>query len=154
MEKILLILSTTRSSPKSIDRAIKLTREQEAELVLLYVLDLELPQSIVRHMAEEGWFGGQPSDDFYDALLHEYEIWGREKIEEIKNQAEAQGIPFRAVIKRGKFLSETLGFIETENVDHVIVTRRRRSNLSRFIFGSAVGELKARFMGKVQVIDE
>jgi nucleotide-binding universal stress UspA family protein len=154
MNKILLILSTTRSSLKSIGRAMLLAKEHGAELILLFVLDMEMPRHIAREMAEKGWLGGQPSEEFYEAVLNEYEAWGREKTESLKKEAEDKGIPFRAVVKRGSFVSETIRFIQDEKVDHVIVTRRRRSNLSRFIFGSAVGELKSRFPGKVEVVDE
>jgi len=153
-EKVLLIISTTRKSPKSIERAIQYAKEKNAELVCLYVLDLELPESIVRQMTEEGWFGGKPSEQFYQALLNEYERWGKEKIEEIKKEAEKQGVPFRAEFRRGSFLAEALDFIEKEKVSYIIVTRRRRSNLSRFLFGSAVAELKKKVNVPVEIVDE
>lgn len=153
-EKVLLIISTTRKSPKSIERAIEYAREKNAELVCLYVLDLELPKSIVKQMTEEGWLGGKPSEDFYLALLKEYERWGKEKIEEIKKEAEKHQIPFRAEIRRGDFLNQALDFINQEQVNYIIVTRRRRSNLSRFLFGSAVAELKKQVSVPVEIIDE
>jgi len=131
-----------------------LAASHQARLLLLFVLDVELPQSIVRQMTEEGWLGGPPSEAFLEALLKEYETWGSKKIQEIRAQAEERGIPFQSFVKRGDFLQETAAFIETERVDHAIVTRRRRSGLSRFIFGSAVGDLQSRFPGKVEVIDE
>ncbi len=153
-EKVLLIVSTTRKSPKSVERAIEYAQEKNTQLICLYVLDSELPKAIVKQMTEEGWLGGKPSEDFYLALLKEYERWGKEKIEEIKKEAEEHQIPFRAEIRRGDFLNQALDFINQEQVNYIIVTRRRRSNLSRFLFGSAVAELKKQVSVPVEIIDE
>jgi nucleotide-binding universal stress UspA family protein len=51
-------------------------------------------------------------------------------------------------------VDEVLAVVEKEKVDLIMVTRRKRSGLSRFIFGSAVAELKETANCKVRIIDE
>jgi len=55
---------------------------------------------------------------------------------------------------RGEFVEVALKVIQKEAADLIIVTRRRRSNLSRFIFGSAVAELKSKTDCPIMIIDE
>ncbi len=76
------------------------------------------------------------------------------KIRHIEKEAKAQGIPHRSISCWGRFVEVALKVIEREQVDLIIVTRSKRSNLSRFIFGSPVAELKERADCKIMIIDE
>jgi nucleotide-binding universal stress UspA family protein len=154
MTKVLLVLSTTRESPASIDRALGLASDHHAELIVLFVLDEDLPLSIVEHLTERGFIGNRPSEQLYEAILKEYEIQAEKKTAEIAARAAAQGTPCRSIRARGSFLDETLRVLEEEKVDVAVLTRRRRSNLSRFLFGSAVADLVKRAPCPVEIVDE
>ncbi len=68
--------------------------------------------------------------------------------------AKNRGVDCKSIIRKGKFLDEALSVVEAEKVDLIMVTRRKRSGLSRFIYGSAVGDLKKMAGCKVKIIDE
>jgi len=154
MDKILLILSTTRKSEKCINEAVEIASKENAELITLFVVDYEVPQKILDSLTEEGWIGGKTTENLFNAVLDEYTIQGKEKVSEIEEVAKKKGINYKSIIKRGTFLGVSLSVAEEEKVGLVLVTRRRRSCLSRFFFGSAVAELKEKVSCEVKIIDE
>ncbi len=153
MKKILLILSLHRNSQESVDEAIKLAKERDAELLIFFVLDNEYAESMVHKLADEGWIGGKPSEEFHLALLKEYKIQSEERIRETKERAQAKGIKVRSITKSGILLDETLSLATIEEPDVIVISRRKRSNLSRFIFGSLAKALKQHVNCEVKVID-
>ncbi len=154
MDKILLILSTTRKSEKCINEAVDIASKENAELITLFVVDNEVPQKILDSLTEEGWIGGKTTENLFNAVLDEYSIQGKEKISEIEEVAKKKGVNYKSIIKSGAFLDVSLSVAEEEKVGQVLVTRRKRSGLSRFFFGSAVAELKEKITCKVKIIDE
>ena len=154
MDKILLILSTTRKSEKCINEAVDIASKENAELITLFVVDYDVPQKILDSLTEEGWIGGKTTENLFNAVLDEYSIQGKDKISEIEEVAKKKGVNYKSIIKRGTFLEASLSVAEEEKVGLVLVTRRKRSGLSRFFFGSAVAELKEKVTCKVKIIDE
>ncbi|MFQ5963051.1 MAG: universal stress protein [Candidatus Scalinduaceae bacterium] len=154
MDKILLILSTTRKSNKCIKEAVDIACRKKAKLVILFVVDYEVPQKIFDKLTEEGWIGGKPTENLFNAMLDEYSIQGRDKIAEIEAIAKSVGVRCKSIVRKGKLVDVTLSIVEAEKVNLIIITRRKRSGLSRFIFGSAVAELKEKVKCEVRIIDE
>ncbi len=154
MDKILLILSTTRKSNKCVKEAVEIACEENAKLIILFVVDYEVPQKILDKLTEEGWIGGKPTENLFNAVLDEYSIQGKDKISEIEEMAKNKGVHYKSIVRKGKFVDETLAVIEAEKVNLIMVTRRKRSGLSRFIFGSAVAELKEKVKCEIRIIDE
>lgn len=154
MDKILLILSTTRKSDKCIKEAVDIASKEKAKLIILFVVDNEVPQKIFDSLTEEGWIGGTTTENLFNAVLDEYSVQGKEKISEIEAAAKSKGVDYKSVIKRGTFLDVALSVAEEEQVSLILVTRRKRSRLSRFFFGSAVAELKEKVTCETKIIDE
>ncbi len=154
MDKILLILSTTRKSNKCVKEAVDIASKGNAVLIILFVVDYEVPQKIFDRLTEEGWIGGKPTENLFNAILDEYSVQGKDKILEIEEMAKSKGVGYKSIVRRGKFLDVALSVVEAEKVNLIIVTRRKRSSLSRFIFGSAVAELKTMVDCEVKIIDE
>lgn len=153
MEKILLIISFLRNAPKSIEEAIHLAKEKNAELVVFFVLDVEFADKIVRKLTDEGWIGGRPSEQLYRSLLKEYKLQSEAKIREIEKRARENNVTVRSIIKSGSLLDETLKIVRLEEPDLIVISRRKRSNLSRLIFGSLVNALKKQVRCEVKIID-
>ncbi|MDR4499084.1 MAG: universal stress protein [Candidatus Scalindua sp.] len=154
MSKILLTLSTTRKSNKCIKEAIEIANKGDVTLIILFVIDEEIPQKILEKLTEEGWIGGKPTENLFNAVLDEYTLQGRDKVAEIEELAKSKGIRYKSIIRKGKFLDEVLSVVESEKVNHILVTRRKRSSVSRFFLGSAVAELKKKVPCEVKIIDE
>lgn len=154
MKKILLILSFLRRSSKTIEEAIKLAKEKQAELIVFFVLDIEYAHSIAHKLTDEGWIGEKPSEQLYTSLLKEYKLQAEQLIAEIEKRAKNEKLPIRSLIKSGSVLKETLRLANLEDPELIIITRRKRSSLSRLIFGSAVKDLTQQATCEVKIIDE
>ncbi|MFQ5707636.1 MAG: universal stress protein [bacterium] len=153
MKKILLILSFLRSSPKTIATAIGLAKKMKAELLVFFVLDIEYAEKIVHKLTDEGWIGGKPSDQLYDSLLKEYKLQAEETTLEIEKMAKEQHVPVRSIIRSGSLATQSLRLAHLEKPDLILITRRKRSNLSRLIFGSAVKTIQEQAPCDVKIID-
>ncbi|RMD93850.1 MAG: universal stress protein [Calditrichaeota bacterium] len=154
MKKILLILSFLRRSTKSIEEALRLAKEQNAELLVLFVLDIDYADKIVHQLTDEGWIGGKPSEQLYTSLLKEYKTQAEEIIEDIVEKARELKVKVRPFIKGGTLLDETMKLCRLEDPDLIIITRRKRSRLSRLIHGSTVKILKEIAPCEVKIVDE
>lgn len=154
MEKILLILSTARKSNKCVKEAVDIAGKENAKLIILFVVDYEVPQKILDKLTDEGWIGKKPTENLFNAILDEYSAQGKKKISEIEKMAKNKGVDYKSIVNKGKLVDETLTVAEAEKVDLIMVARRKRSGLSRFIFGSAVAELKEKAKCKVKIVDE
>jgi nucleotide-binding universal stress UspA family protein len=154
MDKILLILSTTRKSDKCVKEAVDIASKENAMLIILFVVDYEVPQKIFDSLSEEGWIGGKTTENLFNAILDEYSVQGKDKILEVEEVAKNVGIDYKSIVKKGTFLDVALSVVEKEDVNLILVTRRKRSSLSRFFFGSAVAELKEKVTCEVRIIDE
>lgn len=154
MKKILLVLSTTRKSPESVSAAIEAAEAASAQLVILFVVDRQLSDKVIRQLTEEGWIGGSPSERLYRAMQAEYVAQAEVIVREIQQQAERAGVSARPLIREGDFIETVLKVIAEEDVEQVILTRRHRSRLSRILFGSAVAEIQRRSPRPVKIIDE
>jgi nucleotide-binding universal stress UspA family protein len=154
MPKILLLLSFLRRSPRCIELALQIAAERQSELIVLFVLDTEIPQAVTRKLTEDGWMGGKPSEKFLEALRQEYHEQAQTKLREVEETAKDKGISVQTFSRQGNLVDEALALLDQEKIDLIIVTRRKRARLSRFLFGSAVADLMKRAPCPVQVIDE
>jgi len=153
MKKILLILSFLRNTPKCAEAAIQLAKEKNSELVICFVLDIEFADKIAHKLTDEGWLGGKPSEQLYDSILNEYKIQSDLRTKQIEQSAIEAGVPVRTLIKRGDLLQETLKIVTVEEPALIVISRRKRSKLSRLIFGSLVNALKQEVDCDVVTID-
>jgi len=153
MNKILLIVSFLRASDRTIDEAITLAKEQNAELVASFVIDAEYAEKIAHRLTNDGWIGMKPSEHLYRSILQEYKSQAEAKLAEIEQRARNAGVPVRSIIRRGVVLEETLKIARAEHPTIIVITRRKRSKLSRLIFGSLAKALEKQAECEVRVID-
>jgi nucleotide-binding universal stress UspA family protein len=152
--KIMLLLSFLRRSPQSIELALQTAIERKSDLIVLFVLDEEVMKMVAKKLTEDGWIGGKPSEQFLAALRQEYREQAQAKIQEVEAAARLKGISVRSFSREGSLVEEALALLAQEKIDLVVVTRRKRSRLSRFLFGSAVADLMMQAPCPVKVIDE
>ena len=152
--RIMLLLSFLRRSPKCTELALQMAAERQAELIVLFVLDEDVMTKVTKKLTEDGWIGGKPSEQFLVALRQEYREQAQTKIQEVEKAARLKGIALRSFSREGNLVDEALALLKEEKIDLVIVTRRKRSRLSRFLFGSAVADLMMQAPCPIQVIDE
>lgn len=154
MLTVLLVISTTRESPKTIQYALKRVKELKARLVALCVIDTTLPSSILQKLADSGFVGDKPGEEVYSQILQEYNQRAEKKLQEISGAAERDGILVRTILRQGDLVSECLRAIEEEKAYAVIVGRKRMSKLSQFIFGSPIKMIEKNAKCPVEVVEE
>jgi len=154
MKKILLTLSTTRQSSKTVDYALKIAGDEKAKLIILFIVDPDLPQFVLDKMMDVGFMGDSPTKQLYQSILREYKERGQKIIEEISQAAKSLGIECTNIMTEGGFVKECLKVIAKDKPEVAILTRADRSNLSRFLFGSAVNQLKQKSPCLIKVIKE
>ena len=155
MKGVLLLISSTRMSQKSVTHAMKICRDKKLPLNVTFILDSELAEHIFDQLTTEGFVGDKPGELVQKAVLEEYEIRGRAKIEEVCIMARQNGVECHTVFEKGKFLDLCRNIISDRKIEHIVITRLKRSNLSRFIFGSAIAQLQKEFIEvEFEVFDE
>ncbi|MCB7128583.1 MAG: universal stress protein [Candidatus Brocadiales bacterium] len=154
MENVLLIISTQRLSCRSINHAIDLTRKRGLQLMVLFVMDSKLPESIFRKLEDEAYLGYMPSEEAYRHILEEYEERGKLLLSEIKAMADKEHVPCKTVFREGDFFEECEKLLAEEKMQTAIVTRKKRSSLSRFILGSDINKLMEMANCPFEIFDE
>lgn len=145
MKGVLLIISSTRMSQNSVEHAMRICKSENIPLHVTFILDSELADSIFDQLTMEGYLGDRPGEIVKQAVLTEYEIRGRAKIEELCNLAKENDLECNTVFQKGNFLENCRNIISEKKIKHIVITRLKRSNLSRFIFGSAIDQLQKEF---------
>lgn len=154
MDTLLLVISTTRESPKTISYALKRAKELGGSLTVLCVIDTELPASIMNKLADTGFVGDKPGEEIYTKILNEYGLRGQKKLDEIAFMAREQGVGVKTVLKKGDLVEECLAAIDREKTQAVIIGRKKMSKLSQFIFGSPIKQIQENAPCPVEVIAE
>lgn len=154
MKTILLALSTTRQSPKTIDYALKKAQREKAHLIILFIVDPDLPHLVLDKMLDVGFMGDKPSMKLYQSILKEYRERGKKITEEISKAADSLGIEWSTQVAEGEFTVECLKVIEEKKPKMTILTRTERSRLSRFLHGSAVNQLKRKTKCPITIVKE
>lgn len=154
MQTVLLVLSTTRESPKTVAYALRRTKELGGRLVILCVIDTRLPASIQEKLADSGFVGDKPGQDVYVQILQEYKQRGEKKLAEVAEAARREGLDATTALREGDIVEECLSAIDRENVSVVIIGKKKISKLSQFIFGSPIKLLEKNAKCPVEVIEE
>ena len=154
MGYLMLVLSPTRSNPKSVDLAISLVQSTKRPLLAVFVVDTRVTDAISGRIVDVGFLGDKVSSQLQEAILKDYEERGRRELEEVKRRAQELGIECELLIRKGDFVRQCLRIATEKQVEDMIVSRAERSNLSRKLLGSAVNELRERAPCPVMVVSD
>ena len=103
MKGVLLIISSTRMSQNSVEYAMRICKSENLPLHVIFILDSELADSIFDQLTMEGYLGERPGEIVHQAVLQEYEIRGRAKLEELCNLAKENDFECNTVFQKGNF---------------------------------------------------
>ncbi len=153
-KKILLVLSTTRESPKTVEYALEQARLQNALLIVLCVIDTELPSSILDKLENTGFVGEKPGEELFEKILEEYKQRAEKKLGDIRRISENQKIPVETILKQGDLAQLCLETISEQDVSLVIIGRKKESKFSQFVFTSPIRKIEKSSPCPVQVVEE
>lgn len=151
---VLLALSNTRQSEKAIDLALnRIENSAGGRLQILFVLDTEIPKQLFSQLTDRGFIGEKPSDQLAKAIMEDYRKHAKDEIGRIAQKAAKRSVEFDSEIVEGIFADEAIKAVEKHQPDLLIVARKKRSRLARFLTGSAVDNLRAQSPCPVEVVE-
>ncbi len=153
MKNTLLVLSTAAQSPKATDVALNIAKEQGGTLIVLFVADVDMTATIFDRLEGTTMIGESQGQAVQCALLEEYKRQGEQQLAMIKKRAEEQGIPTETIFKMGGFADECIAAIRGNEIETTVLTRTRRSQLSRFIFGSPIKKIQDNVDCQFEIVD-
>lgn len=154
MKKLMLVLSNISFSASSVNYAIERAEKEEFELVAVFVLDEEIPESVSSLLMYIGFLGPKPTDDLKATLLSEYKKRAASELEHVEKLAGEKKLPMKKVLRKGKFVDEVLKVQEEEKADLVVTSKSRSPMLSQILSSYNLDELKNRLNEKLVVIEE
>ncbi len=142
MNRVLLILSASRVSNSCVDGALNAAGSENAELVVLFILDTVMPHDVRERMSHEGFLGEAASGRLLLSMRKELKRQGINELAQVARAAEKRGITHRTELVEGEFLTRALEAAQTEAPTVIFVAKREHAALSRLVSGSRAEELK------------
>jgi hypothetical protein len=154
MKKLILVLSNISFSSASVEYAIKKSEEEDYELITIFVLDEEIPESVSSLLMYIGFLGLKPTSDLKTTILEEYKKRAYSELERVGHLAKEKGLPLRTVLREGKFVDEILAMQAEEKATLVIASKPKAPLLSQVLTSYNMKELKEKLGDKLVIIEE
>jgi len=152
--KLMLVLSNISFSSSSVTYALKKAEKENHELIVVFVLDEEIPNSVSSLLMYIGFLGPKPTDDLKTTLLEEYKKRAQSELERVEKLTREKNIQMKKILKKGRFVKEIITVCEKEKPDFVITSRPRAPMLSKVLSSYNLEELNKKLGEKLIVIDE
>jgi len=154
MKKLMLVLSNISFSSASVSFAISKAEKEDYELVVIFVLDEEIPESVSSLLMYIGFLGPKPTDDLKKTILEEYKKRAYSELERVEKLVKEKNIPMKKILREGRFVDEVIKVQEEENVDFVVTSRPQSPLLSQVLSSYNLKELKNNLGEKLIIIEE
>ncbi len=120
--KWLLALSSTRDREEGVQQLLE-ELQPDDELVLLFVLDRRIPESVASWLLYLGFMGETLTDEIREILFGELTRNAEERVRELKQKAEQRGIRVKTLFQEGNFFDALRQVYEAEKPDRVVFFR-------------------------------
>lgn len=160
MTRILLVVSTTRYSKRSLELALEEAAQASApvQLELLYIRETAEMAQVTRSMDGQGFLGLEPQDEILHSLEQQHHATALRRIARVEGKAkELEGVTFSSEEVQGDYVELARERALSGDFDVVFMTRADKPFVSRLLFGNEtdkVARLVRQRGGKVVVSDE
>ena len=140
---MLLVISGAGSLDKAADYVLTQTaKEAPYEVILLFVVDSEVPASVSSWLIYVGFMGDKPSEDYRHTILKEYRRRAQEDLDELRDKLEVSGRPCRTRLEEGN-LADTLRRVAVEEqADQMVLALPDKSEVGAALYHEAAKELR------------
>ncbi|MDF1565180.1 MAG: universal stress protein [Deltaproteobacteria bacterium] len=128
---VLLLCTTTRDCPRTLEAALQVARGGGRELLALFVLDPALLQATASLLSQAGFDATERSAE---ALEPAYRSRAEARLGEIRRAALEAGLQVRTELREGSFTDQLEALLGEEGPSRVICARKRRSHYARLVF--------------------
>lgn len=138
MNKLGLVLSTSRYSMHLIDRIFTdiSASEDELSIEVLYVIEVDQLEEISKQVGGSGFLGAGLQQEVLESLQAEHHRMALERIAEVRHRAQNRSIALALTEVQGNFMESVLAFAEEKQCTAIYLTREDKPFISRFLFGS------------------
>ena len=154
MKRVLLILSTSRTSNEAIEFAIDKAKTEGLGITALYIIDTTLTNELFDKFTDIGFIGDKPSTELVESIMKEYRQRGYEEIGNVQKAAMEAGIDFDALTTQGSYVQEALKAIKENNVENVVAVKRKISVFLKYFSKSPVDTLVEESTCEVKVFEQ
>ncbi len=153
-KKILLILSTTRTSVRAIEYAVELAKKNDAELLTLFILETEVAGEVFETFSDIGFIGDKPGTKLIEAMMREFRQRAYQELKSVEDYAKGRGVDNESIIEKGDFIERSLWVIDKYKVDTAVAIKKKRSAIASYFVKSRVLSLKDQAPCEVEVFEE
>ncbi len=153
-DPVLLILSTTRTSPGAVDYAIDLAKREGRELIVLFIIETDVVNEVFETFSDIGFIGDKPSSRLTEAMMREFRQRGYAELKEVEKRARKKGIKTHSIIEEGDFIKKALWVMEKYHVHRAVAIKKRRSAIASYFVKSQVLKLKELAPCQVEIFEE
>lgn len=132
-KRILLTSDGSKNSKVAIKHALQIASDENAELVILHVVD----RKHLTNIQEEEYGKYKTVEEYSTKVLNEFE-------KEVQQTAEIQGqsnVKIRKLSLGGKPCDVIIDVCEKENIDMVVISNSGKSKVDRFLLGSVTEKI-------------
>jgi len=154
MKKIMLALSNISFSSSAVSYSISKAEKEGYELIAIFVLDEEIPESVSSLLMYIGFLGPKPTDDLKKTILEEYKKRAHSELERVEKLSKEKNIHLKKILRKGRFVDEIIKVQEEQNVNLVVASRPKGPLLPYVLSSYNIEELKKTLGEKLVIIEE
>jgi nucleotide-binding universal stress UspA family protein len=142
LKKLMILLSGADSLTRAEDFARKFkSQEKETDIVLLFVVDDQVPAAVSSWLIYVGFMGDKPSEDYRHTILKEFRRRAQEDLDELKGKLEAAGVVCRTRLEEGALVETLRRVVAEENADLLALALPGKSEVGAALYQEAAKEL-------------
>ena len=147
-QPVLLALSSFRHTEAVVAHALELCAERTAPLVVVFVVDVNLARYFV---GSDVMAGTSLRELMEQGILDDHKRQAQEALSRVCALAREHGLPCTAVLRVGRFAQEIKAAAREHAPAVIVLTRARRPEWLRRVFGSPVDRLCQELGGQCDV---
>jgi hypothetical protein len=131
------------------------TGEEGGELVICFIIDEKVSQTVSSVLTYIGFMGEKMGEDLRKTLLLEYEARAKAKLAEAESLARAKNVKLRTLLVEGDVVRETVKLSEKEGVELLLINPPpEKSDIYRTFFGDALTEIAKKVKCPIRVLSK
>lgn len=154
MKKLMLVLSNISFSSESVTYALSKAEKEGYELIIVFVLDEEIPESVSSLLMYIGFLGPKPTDDLKTTILSEYKKRAYSELKRVEKLVKEKNLSMKKILREGRFVDEIIKACEEEKVEIIVTSRPKRPLLSQVLSSYNIEALKKMLGEKLIIIEE
>jgi nucleotide-binding universal stress UspA family protein len=154
MQNVLLVIPAGTEAPRASGAAMELARQRGGHLVVLVVLDPNLPTHATSTLMDLGFMGEEVGEQVGEAIVREHRARAAALLQALGERAKKEGIVVLPLIEQGDIGELCRRVIHTQQIGTAVLVAEKRSWLTRFLSHTAAVQLPTLAGCEVRVMED